>query len=136
MFFKVVLPGANMYDCNSSANVHTRCSPPLLPIRLLALKRIKLLPLKHPAVDSHSWLRIAYYRVVRHTPAFLATIEAQSLLTPHIRLYRIAFNMDFIRFVIRPERAVAPADGAEAFEGGFAEGREGDADGSAVACYT
>ncbi len=44
--------------------------------------------------------------------------------------------MDFIWFVIRPERAVAPADGAEAFEGRFAEGWEGDADGFAVACYT
>ena len=44
--------------------------------------------------------------------------------------------MDFIWFVIRPERAVAPADGAEAFEGGFAEGWEGNADGFAVACCT
>lgn len=74
--FRVVLPGANLYECNSSANFHTRCSPPLIPLRLLALKPIKLLPLKHPAIDSHSWLRIAYYRIVRHTPAFLATIKA------------------------------------------------------------
>ena len=44
--------------------------------------------------------------------------------------------MDFVWFVIRPERAVAPADRAEAFECGFAEGWEGDADGFAVTCCT
>ena len=44
--------------------------------------------------------------------------------------------MHFVWFVIRPERAVAPADRAEAFVGGFAEGWEGDADGFAVACCT
>ena len=134
--FRVVLSGANLYERNYSANFHARCSPILLPLRLLALKLIKLLPFKHPAIDSHSWLRIAYHRIVRHTPAFFTSVKAYGLLAPHIRLYCIAFNMDFIWFVIRPERAVAPADGAEAFEGGFTEGWKGDADGFAVACCT
>jgi len=105
-------------------------------VLLLSLELIKPLLLKHPAIDNHSWLRIAYNRIVRHTPAFLAPIKAYRLVAPHVRLYRIAFNLDFIWFVIRPERAVAPADGAEAFEGGFAEGWEGDADGFAVARCT
>lgn len=73
---------------------------------------------------------------MRHAPAFLATIEAERLVAPHVRFYCVAFDVDFIGLVIRPERAVASTDGAEAFEGGFAEGGEGDADGFAVACYT
>lgn len=55
---------------------------------------------------------------------------------PHIRLYLIAFNADFIWFVVCPERAVASADIAEAFVGWFAERWEGDGDGFAVASYT
>lgn len=43
--------------------------------------------------------------------------------------------MDFIWFVVRPERAVAPADGAKAFVGRLAEGWEGNSNGFAVACY-
>jgi hypothetical protein len=131
--FRIVLPGAKINDGNYPGNFHSCCSPPLLSIRLLTLKPIKLLPLKHPAIDSHSWLRIAYDRIVRHTPAFLATIKAYRLIAPHIRLCCIAFNVDFIWFVVRPECAVAPADGAEAFEGGLAEGWEGEPDGFAVA---
>ena len=123
-------------------NFHTpRCSlpPPLvpLPIRLHALEALKLLLFQHPAIDSHSGLRVAYDRIVRHTPAFRATIKAERLVAPDVSLYCIAaFDVDFVGFVIRPERAVAPADGAEAFEGGFAEGWEGEADGFAVACDT
>jgi len=72
-----------------------------------------------------------------HAAAFLAAIEAQPLLVPHIRLHCIVFdnNVHFIWFVICPERTVAPADGAHAFVGWFAKGWEGDADGFAVACY-
>ena len=80
--FVVVPPQANLHACNYSAAFHTRCSPPLvpilptLPIRLHALKVLELLPLEHPAIDSHSWLRIAYNRIVCHTTAILATIIA------------------------------------------------------------
>ncbi len=71
---------------------------------------------------------------MRHTPALLAAVEAQSLPSIRVPLQIFStFNVDFVGFVVRPERAVASADGAEAFEGGFAERWEGDADGFAVA---
>lgn len=69
-----------------------------------------------------------------HTPTGFAAIVAQPLLAPHVRL-RLAFNLDFIWFVICPEGAVASADGAETFVGRFAQRWEGDSDGFAVACY-
>ena len=67
----------------------------------------------------------------------LATIVAQPLVAPHVCLDRIvAFDLDFIWFVVGPESTVAPADGAETFEGGFSKGWEGDADCFAVARNT
>lgn len=70
-----------------------------------------------------------------HTPAMLAAIEAQPTPAPHVGLDRISLDVDFIWVVVGPEGPVSPADGAEAFEGGFAEGREGDADCFAVTGY-
>jgi hypothetical protein len=117
-------------------NSHTRYSSPLLPVRLHAIQLLKLHLLQHPTINSNPRLRLAYHRVMGHTPTMLATVEAQRLVAPHVSLYSIvAFDVDFSWFVVRPESAVSPADGAEAFEGGLAERWEGDADRFAVAGY-
>jgi len=109
----------------------------LLPIRLRTLKLIKLYPLQHPAIDSNPRLRVPHHRVVGHTPTMFASIEAQPLFAPDVWLYSIiAFDLNLLWFVVGPQGTVAPADGAEAFEGGLAEGWKGDADCFAVAGYT
>lgn len=107
-----------------------------LTLRLEALQRSELLPPKHPAVHCNPWLRIAYDSVVRHAPTVLAAIEADRLLPPHVTLDGILpFDLNLIRLVVCPHGTVAPADGAEAFECWFAQGRKGEPDGFAVACY-
>jgi hypothetical protein len=128
----ILLP---LYDCISPANYRSKFSPPLISIRLLALKLLILLPLKHPAINRHSGLRIAQHCVVRHTPAILATVEADLLATPRIAFNCIAFHLDFVFSVVSPERTVASTNGAETFVGWLAEGWKCDADGFAVACY-
>ena len=110
--------------------------PPLLPIRLRTLKLIKLHPLQHPTIDSNPRLRVAHHRIVGHTPTMFASIEAQPLFAPDICFHSIiAFDLNFLWLVVGPESAVAPAYGAEAFESGFEEWWEGDADCFAVAGY-
>jgi hypothetical protein len=69
-----------------------------------------------------------------HATTVLAAVVAQLLRAPHVRIC-FALDLDFLGFVVCPERAVAAADGAEALVGGFAERREGYADGLAVAGY-
>jgi membrane-anchored protein YejM (alkaline phosphatase superfamily) len=128
----ILLP---LYDCISPAGCRSKFSLPLIPIRLLALELLILFPLKHPAIDRHPWLRVSQYRIVRHTPAMLATVETDLLAAPRIAFNRIAFHLDFIFLVVCPERTVASTDGAEAFVGWLAKGWKGDADGFAVACY-
>lgn len=107
-----------------------------ISIRLLALKPIILLPLHHPTIDNDPrlclfWLHDA---IVCHAPAIFATVVCQPLLAPYV-CFCFPFDLDLIWFVVSPEGAVATADGAEAFVGGFAEGWKGDADGFAVAGY-
>lgn len=130
----VILCISNEY--NRTSFPYADRSSPSIPIGLLALKRIKPFPLHHPAIDNNP--RLCLFRlhdaVMCHAPAVLATIVCQSLLAPRVR-FCFPFDLDLVWFVVGPEGAVATADGAEAFVGGFAETWEGDADGFAVTGY-
>ena len=108
----------------------------LISVRLLALKPIILRPLHHPAIDNNPRLRLFWLHdaIVCHAPAIFATVVCQPLLAPYV-CFCFPFDLDLIWFVVSPEGAVATADGAEAFVGGFTEGWKGDADGFAVAGY-
>jgi hypothetical protein len=113
---------------------HALRYPSLVPVRLLTLKAIILFPLHHATVHNHPWFSVLDRTVMSHAPTVLATVVAQFLRAPHVRLC-FAFDLDFLWLVVCPEGAVAAADGAQAFVGGFAEGWEGDADGFAVTGY-
>lgn len=118
----------------AAQTAETRLVP--LSIRLLALQPGKILLLEHSAVHSHARLGVAYYCVVRHAPAMLAAVECQRLFAPHICLDGILpLHLNLVDFVISPDGAISPADGAEAFEARLTEGWKGDADGFAVASY-
>lgn len=73
---------------------------------------------------------------MRHASTVFAAIEADYLLSAYIALDCVlALDLDLIGLVVGPYGSVAPADGAEALQGWFAERWECEADGFAVACY-
>ena len=92
-----------------------------------------MLSLQHPAIDTQFLLSVFRRRPMCHTTTLLATMELYVLVAPYIGLRYLAFNLDFISFVVRPKRSVAATDRALTFVEMFVWWWKGDADGFAVA---